>query len=141
MRLAKLLFLLVSIPFFTYSQKNKSCLATHETFLELLKKGEKGSLEPYTHSQLDYGHSVGLVENQTTFIESITNKATQYTKINSSERTVKQAKNTCAIRETMQVEVVTNKTETKNLNLKVLHVYVKEKTGWKLFQRQAVRIL
>jgi hypothetical protein len=140
MRLYLTFVLLIWVMNGTFAQKNNSCNTQHEHFLVALGQSNMAVLKNTTHSLLNYGHSNALLENQVAFLHAIESKAAVYTSVKSTGRSLNQVEKTCTIRENLQVELLLNSSQKVNLNLKTLHVYVREKRKWKLLERQAVRI-
>jgi hypothetical protein len=98
------------------------------------------ALRQLTSTQLDYGHSSGLIENQEEFLAVFASKKTDYQSWDISELEISMVKNDLAIvRHKVQASIVSNG-NTNTLNIGLMMVWTKEKGMWKLLARQAFRL-
>ncbi|MBC7826365.1 MAG: nuclear transport factor 2 family protein [Chitinophagaceae bacterium] len=91
-------------------------------------------------TKVSYGHSGGNIEDKPTMVQKAVASKTTY-KNNALERvSVDIDGNTAIVRHNFRATSVENGTETP-LNLAILQVWKKEKGIWRIWARQAVKIL
>jgi len=99
------------------------------------------ALKKLTSSDLSYGHSNGLIENQNAFIEALVSGKSDFKTITISDQTIKlNAKNVAIVRHKFKGELIAADGNINTVNLSILLMWIKEKGAWKLLARQAVRI-
>lgn len=112
--------------------------------VELLRKTmidpDKGVLEKMAHEDLSYGHSSGTIENKTMFMEALTSGASDFTKIDLTDQTIKVVGKNAIVRHKLFAET-NNKGVAGTTKLYVLLIFVKVKNEWKLLARQAAKIV
>ncbi|HEX6190823.1 MAG TPA: nuclear transport factor 2 family protein [Chitinophagaceae bacterium] len=146
----KLFFLTVFITASTMlsaqdkKQNGEKYKTSHEvhTAVEQLRKamidGDKEMLEKLAHDQLTYGHSSGQIDNKKEFVEKIASGKSDFVTIELSEENVIVEGNTAIVRHTLKA-TTNDGGKPGEVNLKVLLVWQKQKSGWKLLARQAVK--
>lgn len=91
-------------------------------------------------SDLSYGHSSGKVETKQEFLHALLSGASDFVDINLTDQKIIIQNKTALVRHTLNA-----KTNDKNVpgavKLHVLLVWSKDKAGWKLLGRQAVKVL
>lgn len=100
---------------------------------------EAGELNKLTHPALSYGHSSGKLEDQLAFVKALVSGTTDFTELNFSDLSTTITGKTGLIRHLFTATVVEGG-KTNQVKLHVLTVWTKEKGGWKLLARQAVRL-
>ncbi|MGV3560942.1 nuclear transport factor 2 family protein [Larkinella arboricola] len=114
-----------------------------EQAVEKLRKAiidaDKAALAALTTDQLTYGHSNGLVEDKDAFIKALVSGESDFTSIDLTDQTVTVVDNTAWVRHKLAGNT-NNKGVPGTAKLSVLMVWVKQKGGWKLLARQAVKI-
>ncbi len=114
-----------------------------EEAVEILRKQlldpEKEVLQNFTSEMLTYGHSAGLIENQTEFIESLVSGKFDFQTLDLTEQTIDISGETAIVRHHLTGNTVDSGKEPGTANLKVLQVWQKQDGGWKLLARQAVK--
>ena len=97
-------------------------------------------LKKLTSIDLSYGHSSGLMENQTDFIAALVSGKSDFKSIVVSDQTiVLPRKDLALVRHKLKGETMNGGTA-GTLNLGVLLVWSKEKGEWKLVARQAFKL-
>jgi hypothetical protein len=109
------------------------------TLKERLIEPTEENLKAISHPDLTYGHSTGTIEDQAAFAEALLSGNNDYRSYDISEQVIKLEGNTAWVRHIMDAEVVIP-TETLNVHLNVLTVWVKKDGKWILFARQAVKV-
>ena len=118
-------------------EMNELLFAT-ETFRFAMISGDKASLMQLTAETLSYGHSSGVVENKQQFVDKLVSGASDFVTIDISEQQVELYKSTAIVRHTLKATTNDNG-KSGTVQLHILQVWVKEKNGWLLAARQAVK--
>ena len=137
-----LLFALVSVSFSTKGQSplEKEISVAVEVLRLAMIDGEKATLEKTTSDYLSYGHSNGMVENKSEFIENIASGKSDFITMNLSEQVISVTnKKVALVRHILDADV-NDGGKPNTIKLKVLLVFQKEKSKWILIARQAVRL-
>lgn len=100
---------------------------------------DKAKLEALTADALDYGHSAGKIENKAAFIEALVSGASDFISMNLTDQTVTIVDNTALVRHKLTGETMDGG-KPNQPKLSVLQVWIKQRGGWKLLARQAVKI-
>ena len=97
-------------------------------------------LKSITSKDLSYGHSSGLMENQTEFIEALVSGKSDFKSIVLSDQSIAlSGKNIALVRHKLKGETF-NAGVVGALNLGVLLIWSKEKGEWKLLARQGFKL-
>jgi len=98
-------------------------------------------LAKLTSTDLSYGHSNGLIENQNAFMEALVAGKSDFKTIIISDQSIKlNGKSVAIVRHKFKGELVAADGNINTVNLSILMVWIKEKGAWKLLARQAVRL-
>jgi ketosteroid isomerase-like protein len=101
---------------------------------------DKTTLEQLTSDELSYGHSNGMIQTRSEFVESLVSAKSDFVTIELSNQTIKVYGKTAIVRHILSAQ--TNDGGKPNtVKLSVLLVWQKEKAQWKLLARQAVKII
>ncbi len=135
-----ILFLLVLSYNFSFSQPEKEVeMVVEKLRLAMIDPTLEG-LKSVTSTDLSYGHSSGLMENQTEFMEALVSGKSDFKSIVTSEQSiVLTGKNIALVRHKLKGETF-NAGVVGAVNLGVLLVWNKEKGEWKLVARQAFKL-
>jgi dihydroxyacetone kinase-like predicted kinase len=110
--------------------------------LEKLRKAllaaDKAELEQLTAAQLSYGHSSGMVQNKSEFIDGVLNRKAVVKSLTFPDITVALAGNAAIVRHTYASESETGG-KTNNVRIGVLAVWQKQQGDWKLLARQGYK--
>jgi hypothetical protein len=88
---------------------------------------------------LSYGHSGGHVDTKMEFIEALKTGKSDFLKIDLSDQTIKIVGKTAIVRHKLIGETHDAGKEQTTVKLLVLTVWIKQKSGWQLLARQAVK--
>lgn len=102
--------------------------------------GNKAVLEKATSEHLSYGHSSGRVESKAEFVESIAGGKSDFVTMELTEQTVSISSHVAIVRHVLNANINDGGIPA-TIKLKVLLVFEKEKEGWKLLARQAVKLV
>lgn len=102
--------------------------------------GDRATLEKLAADQLGYGHSGGHIDDKKEFVEKIASGNSDFLSIDLTEQTITISGKTAIVR-----HILTAKTHDKgkapaDVHLRVILVWQKQGSQWKLLARQAVKI-
>jgi len=88
---------------------------------------------------LSYGHSSGKIQTKQEFLHSLLSGESDFVDINLTDQKVILQNKTALVRHTLNAKT-NDKNVPGNVKLYILLIWSKEKTGWKLLGRQAVKV-
>jgi Domain of unknown function (DUF4440) len=88
---------------------------------------------------LSYGHSGGHVDTKMEFVEAFKTGKSDFIKIDLSDQTIKIVGKTAIVRHKLIGETKDAGKEQTTVKLLVMTVWIKQKSGWQLLARQAVK--
>lgn len=97
------------------------------------------ALDKMILSNLSYGHSSGKIQTKQEFMHSLLSGESDFVDINLTDQTVTVQNKTALVRHTLNAKT-NDKNVPGNAKLYILLIWSKEKTGWKLLGRQAVKV-
>lgn len=121
------------------SNYNNEVTEAVESLRKQLLDPEKEALQNLTSEKLTYGHSAGLIENQAEFIESLISGKFNFETLELTGQTIDISGETAIVRHNLTGNTADVGKEPGTANLKVLQVWQKQDSGWKLLARQAVK--
>jgi Domain of unknown function (DUF4440) len=100
---------------------------------------DKSTLEKLTAEELSFGHSTGVVENRSEFIQNVLSGPTTFYKIDISNQNINPADNIAIVR---NISTISGSTKGQPLDIKigVLMIWKKDKGIWKLLARQGFKL-
>lgn len=110
-----------------------------EQLKNAMLNGDKAALDKLTADKLSYGHSSGRIEDKKEFAEKISSGASDFVTIDLTEQTISVSDKVAIVRHTLNAKT-NDGGKPGEAHLKVLLIWQKQKGGWKLLARQAVRI-
>ncbi len=135
-----IVFLLVLSFNFALAQPEKEVEMVVEKLRLAMIDPTLGGLKSVTSTDLSYGHSSGLMENQSEFIEALVSGKSDFKSIVISDQSIMlTGKNIALVRHKLKGETF-SAGAVGALNLGVLLVWSKEKREWKLIARQAFKL-
>lgn len=132
-------FLSLNVAVKAQSNNEKAVADAVESLRKLMIDPDKAKLEALAADDLSYGHSGGKIENKAEFVEAFVSGKSDFIKIDLSEQTVKIVGNTAIVRHKLNGETNDPGKGPAAVHLAVLTVWIKQKGGWKLLARQAVK--
>ncbi len=124
--------------------QNKDILAVQNAIetlrIQMLDPTESG-LKSISHPALTYGHSNGRIENQKEFMEAFLTGTSDFTSLEFSDIKIEIVGKTAIVRHLLIAESMDKGKQPGKVNIKVMLVFTKDKTGWLLLGRQAVKYL
>lgn len=130
---------LISQTAFAQSNDEKAVTQAVETLRKALIDPDQSTLDKLAADELSYGHSSGMVQDKTAFIEALTSGKSDFVTIDLSEQTVKVVDNTAIVRH--HFSATTNDGgKPGSVKLSILLIWQKQKGQWRLLARQAVKL-
>ena len=120
------------------SQDESKVTAAVEQLRKAMVDADKAVLEALTAEQLSYGHSSGKIETKREFVNNIVNGISDFTTMELSNQTISVSGKTAIVRHLMTATTNDNG-KVGNVKINILLVWQKQKGGWKLLARQAVK--
>ncbi|MGH9752311.1 MAG: nuclear transport factor 2 family protein [Blastocatellia bacterium] len=137
-------FASASLPAFSQEKKasnsvEQAVLKVEQQWEDALVNSDVAALERIYDDSLIYTHSNGSVDNKSAYVGNIKSGVTKYQSMKRDDIKVSVYGNTALVACHWEVHVLArgNKIDT---NARYLHVYVKQKDGWKMVAHQATRI-
>ncbi len=121
------------------NKKNISLEECIDKFYEAIVNADQQTLKLLTDEALSYGHSGGLIEDKTTFIQSIVSGKYNMLTAITKQQILLQQDNFIIVRHLLTGKVHDAGKEPGELVLHVMMVWVEDTDGWKLLARQAVK--
>ncbi|WP_316844860.1 nuclear transport factor 2 family protein [Pedobacter psychrodurus] len=97
------------------------------------------ALDKIVLNNLSYGHSSGKIQSKQEFLHSLLSGESDFVDINLTDQTVIIQNKTALVRHTLNAKT-NDKNIPGNVKLYILLIWSKEKSGWKLLGRQAVKV-
>jgi ketosteroid isomerase-like protein len=131
---------LCSVHLFAQSKSEKQVAAATEQLRKAMVDGDKAALENLVTEQLSYGHSGGHIDDKKEFVEKLTTGKSDFVTIDLTEQTVSVSGKTAIVRHILKAKT-NDGGKPGEVNLRVLLVWQKLGSQWKLLARQAVKII
>lgn len=106
---------------------------------KLMISPDSSALDKLVLKNLSYGHSSGKVQTKQEFLHSLLSGESDFVDISLTDQTVIVQNNTALVRHTLNAKT-NDKQVPGNVKLYILLIWSKEKAGWKLLGRQAVKV-
>ena len=106
---------------------------------KLMVNPDSLALDKLILNNLSYGHSSGKVQTKQEFMHSLLSAESDFVEINLTDQTVTIQNKTALVRHTLSAKT-NDKNVPGNVKLFILLIWSKEKAGWKLLGRQAVKV-
>lgn len=106
---------------------------------KLMVSPDSVALDKMVLNNLSYGHSGGKIQNKQEFLHSLLSGESDFVDINLTDQSVIIQNKTALVRHTLNAKT-NDKNVPGNVKLYILLIWSKEKSGWKLLGRQAVKV-
>jgi uncharacterized protein (TIGR02246 family) len=116
-------------------QAQQAVLKLEQQWVDALVKADAAALNTIYADDLVYTHSSSVVDTKASYIESLTSGKTKYQSLERDEIKVRVYGDTAIVNSRAKIKVNNN-----DINVRYIHVYVKQKGGWKMAAHQATRI-
>jgi hypothetical protein len=123
---------------FCFAQKTEVEDAVNK-LTKLMVTPDSLALDKITLNNLSYGHSSGKIQTKQEFLHSLLSGESDFVDINLTDQTVIVQNKTALVRHTLNAKT-NDKNVPGNVKLYILLIWSKEKSGWKLIGRQAVKV-
>lgn len=138
--------LLIAFSFLTvsmmFAQKNNDQQAVADASEKLrlaMISGDRYILESLILPELTYGHSSAHIDNAKEFVEKLVSKQSNFLTIENTNQSIQIVDKTAIVRNHLYGKTADLGKEPAVVNLDILYVWSKTKSGWKLLARQAVK--
>ena len=112
--------------------------------VDLLKmamiNANNAALENLAAEKLSYGHSGGHIDDKKEFVDKIVSGTSDFVSIELTEQTISISDHVAVVRHVFNAKTNDAGKGPGEVHLRVLLVWQKQKGGWKLLARQAVKI-
>lgn len=132
--------LFFSLMTIAQSKDEKAVADAVEQLRKAMVNADKTALENIVAEKLSYGHSSGAVDDKKIFVEKIVSGQSGFVNIDLSEQTISISGDVALVRHIFKAKTDDAGKAPGEVNIKVLLVWQKQKGGWKLLARQAVKI-
>jgi len=132
---ALLLFCSISFCFAQQTEVEKAV----SKLTRLMVAPDSLALDKLILSNLSYGHSSGKIQTKAEFLHSLLSGESDFVEVNLTDQRVIVQNRTALVRHTLNAKT-NDKNVPGNVKLYILLIWSKEKTGWKLLGRQAVKV-
>ncbi len=130
---------LVLLSLLFWADPKKEVQDAVEQLRYLMVHPNEAALLDLAHPKLTYGHSNARMEDRAAFVQALVTRTSHFKKIEFKDQTVSIEGNTAIVRHTMEADTFDGGLA-NSIKLHILTVWTKEKKGWKLIARQAVKI-
>ncbi|WP_431291779.1 nuclear transport factor 2 family protein [Pedobacter sp. P26] len=134
--------LLISMHF-CFAQKTNAEKEVNDSvskLISLMINPDSLGLDKLLLNNLSYGHSSGKVQTKQEFMHSLLSGESDFLDINLTDQSVIIQNKTALVRHTLNAKT-NDKNVPGNVKLYILLIWSKEKSGWKLLGRQAIKVL
>ncbi len=127
-----------ALPAFAQDADTTAVAAAVTKLTDAMLAADKAKLESLTSDQLSYGHSSGVVQSKSTFVEVIASKQTVYKSIELSSQSITMVGSNAIVRHNWLGESgPADGSKWAVSKIGVLQVWQKQGSDWKLLARQA----
>lgn len=137
-------FLFVVLTFsmshlFAQSRHEKAVADAVEKLRIAMINANKADLENSVADQLSYGHSGGHIDDKKEFVEKIVSGKSDFVTLDLTEQTIAISGKTAIVRHILSAKT-NDGGKPGEVHLRILMIWQKQKDGWKLLARQAVKM-
>ena len=119
-------------------EKENEVAAAVEQLRQAMIDADQSKLESLVSDQLSYGHSSGVIDDKKTFVDKIVTGKSDFVSIDLSEQTITVSDKTAIVRHLFKAKT-NDGGKPGEVQLRIMLVWQKQKGGWKLLARQAVK--
>ena len=134
-----IVFLIMNTIVVAQAKDEKDVGNAVEQLRTAMVNADKAVLEKLTSDKLSYGHSSGHIDDQKEFVEKLTTGASDFVTIDLSEQTISISDKVAIVRHTLHAKT-NDGGKPGEAHLKVLLIWQKQKDGWRLLARQAIKL-
>ncbi len=123
-----------------WSGEERKVAEAVETMRQAMVSGDRKVLETIADDALSYGHSDGKVESKASFVDKIASGRSDFVTIDLTDQSIIVSGKTAIVRHRLSAATNDAGKGPGSIHLAILLVWEKQKSGWKLLARQAVKI-
>ncbi|HET6722662.1 MAG TPA: nuclear transport factor 2 family protein [Chitinophagaceae bacterium] len=138
--LVTVILILFNVMAFTQTKDEKDVANAVELLKMAMINADKTSLENLTAEKLSYGHSGGHIDDKKEFVDKIVSGASDFVSIDLAEQTISITDDVAVVRHVLNAKTNDAGKGPGEVHLRILLIWQKQKAGWKLLARQAVKI-
>jgi hypothetical protein len=131
---------MLSIASIAQSKSETEVAAAVESLRKAMIDADKATLERLTAAELSYGHSSGKVEDKASFVQALVSGQSDFLDITLTDQTITIKDKVALVRHKLSGNTNDPAKGPAPVNLGILLVWVKEKSGWRLAARQAFKL-
>lgn len=132
---------LMSVLSSTAQNKDEKAVADVVEQLRMaMINADKSELEDLTAEKLNYGHSSGVIDDKTAFVDKIVSGASDFVSIALAEQSISISDDVAVVRHIMNAKTDDAGKGPGEVHLRILLIWQKQNGSWKLLARQAVKI-
>lgn len=133
-------FISLSLSFlFAQDKQEKAVADAVEKLRVAMINANKADLENLVADKLSYGHSGGHIDDKKEFVEKLVSSKSDFVTMDLTEQTISISGNTAIVRHILSAKT-NDGGKAGEVHLRILLVWQKQKGGWKLLARQAVKM-
>jgi ketosteroid isomerase-like protein len=136
---AVILVLIVNTSAIAQSRQESAVADAVEKLRKAMIDGNQADLENIVSDKLSYGHSGGHIDDKKEFVEKIAGGQSDFITIDLSEQTISISGKTAIVRHILKAQT-NDGGKPAEVHLRVLLVWQKKGSQWKLLARQAVKV-
>lgn len=136
------LFVFISLSLsslFAQDKQEKAVADAVEKLRVAMINANKADLENLVADKLSYGHSGGHIDDKKEFVEKIVSSKSDFVTMDLTEQTISISGNTAIVRHILSAKT-NDGGKAGEVHLRILLIWQKQKGGWKLLARQAVKM-
>lgn len=122
------------------SKNEKSVAAAVQGLTKAMIDADRPMLEKYASDKLSYGHSSGVVQNKSEFVEQIASGKSDFVTIDLTGQTIEVSGKTAVVRHVLSA-TTNDGGKPGTVKISILLIWQKQNGGWKLLARQAVKLV
>lgn len=137
--LAALCLLALTAFAFAQSKTEQAIIALEQQWVDALVKADGAALEKLYADNLTYTHSSGTTDTKAEYIANLKAGKTKYESLVREDVKVRVFGNTAIHTSKTSIKLITNG-QPSAFAVKMIHVWVKEGSGWKMVAHQTTRL-
>jgi|SRR6218665_223620 len=130
--------LLISTTMNAQSKGEKEVAAAVEMLRKAMIDGSETKLNNLAADMLTYGHSSGKIETKAEFVSTLATGKSDFVTIDLTDQTIQVNGDVAIVRHSLAAQT-NDGGKPGEVNLRILTVWQKQKGGWKMVARQAVK--
>jgi ketosteroid isomerase-like protein len=130
--------LFTTLTMHAQTKQEKEVAAAVETLRKAMIDGSETALNNIAADILTYGHSSGKVETKQEFVSTLVSGKSDFVSIDLTDQTIQVNGDVAIVRHLLSAQT-NDGGKPGEVKLKILTVWQKQKGGWKMVARQAVK--